>query len=407
MYRKRTLATLIQKVSRTFPAIVLTGPRQSGKTTLLRKEFGTTHTFVSLENPDVRARLLADPEGFFRIHTPPLILDEIQYVPQILPYIKSRIDEQRKPGQWILTGSQNFVLMHNVSESLAGRVAVLTLLPLGVEEYTGNIRFPHVKDFISSLKASSIGLNAKPAVTLSQWMMRGAYPEPRFNKKVDIDVWSTSYIQTYLERDVRHVINVNDLHQFQKFLHTIAARTGTMLNLSDISRDVGISVPTVQRWLSVLEASYQIYILHPYSTNIGKRFIRTPKVYMMDLALVNALVGFDSFSHIVHSPYYGQYMETVVVTEFVKYFYHRGKKPPLYYWRTRDGHEVDLLIDYNGRLIPIEIKGSTTIAPSHAATLKKWKALMDSKEKGVVVANIDHVMPMDKDSIAVPWHYLG
>jgi len=401
---RRTMEQTIRRATRTFPAVLVTGPRQSGKTTLLTMGWGRTHRFVPLENPDIRARAAADPVGFLRENHPPVILDEIQYVPELLPYIKTAIDEDRSPGMWLLTGSQSFSLMQGVSESLAGRIAVMTLLPLSVGEAAGTGgESPSLAALLSGVRAGT-AKTAAPGFDMEDWLLRGAYPEVRANPDVDRDLWCAGYVQTYLERDVRQVVNVGDLNAFHRFLRLLAARTGQVVNYSDLARDVGISAPTARKWISVLEASGQVYLLPPYCRNFGKRLIKSPKAYGLDPSLATFLMGLHSREPLLHGPFLGPLFETAVVSGWVKAFHNRGLPPALYYWRSRDGIEVDLLVDYNGRLHPIEIKATSTVLPQHAAALNKWSSLAGKiGEPGVIVADIPHAVAVSPDVRAVPW----
>ena len=392
--KPRVLEHTIQRAMRTFPAILITGPRQSGKTTLLTERFSKTHQFVSLENPDVRARLLDDPIGFLRAHPPPVILDEIQYAPEFLHYIKTAIDENRQPGQWLLSGSQNFALMQGVSQTLSGRIAILNLLPFTLGESIGAGKQDYSIDEIISHVFFSKDRSLIPvSYTLDDWILRGSYPEIRNNPQVDRQLWCASYIQTYLVRDVRQIINVGDLNTFDRFLRGCAARTGQILNLSEISRDVGVSVPTIKKWISILEASYQIYLLPPHFRNFGKRLIKSPKIYFLDPAIASFLMGLHASEPLLNGPMIGHLFETVVISEWVKAFYHRGEKPELFYWRSKAGLEIDLLIDRNHFLFPLETKASATLLPGHAKALNKWRNLAGKETvKGVIVANIDKPM---------------
>ncbi|MBM4137438.1 MAG: ATP-binding protein [Nitrospira sp.] len=365
--KPRALARVIIRAMKTFPAIVVTGPRQSGKTTLLKMLFSKTHRFVSLEDPDVRIRAKEDPFHFLEQYAPPVIIDEIQYVPELLSYIKTRIDRKRKPGQWLFTGSQNFTLMRGISQSLAGRAAVLSLLPFSFSERTGN--GAESRDIPALLKGLNAEQKCEDKVSLSEVLLRGSYPEIASKRSVARQLWCGSYISTYLERDVRNLTQIGDLSQFERFLKLCAIRTGQLLNLSDLSKEVGMSVPTIKRWISVLETGYQIYLLYPYYKNIGKRLVKCPKLYFNDTALASYLLGLHDRETLAGSPNYGNLFETMIVTDFLKRFLHSGQMPSMYYLRTRDGLEIDLILEIGQKLHLFEIKSAMTIFPRQAASL--------------------------------------
>ena len=399
----RVLGKTIRKAIKTFPAVVITGPRQSGKTTLLNMLFSKSHTFVSLENPDIRIRAKEDPLSFLSHYKPPLIIDEIQYVPELLPYIKTKIDENRKPGNWLLTGSQNFILMQNITQSLAGRAAILSLLPFSISERIGHAN--KTCDMGNWLKNIRSNLNLPDKnLSLSEFLLRGFYPEIAVNRKVDRKLWCSSYITTYLERDIRNLSAIGDLSQFERFLIACAVRTAQILNLSEISRDIGISVGTAKRWLSMLEAGNQVFLLYPYYRNLGKRLVKSPKLYFTDTALCCYLLGFHEFESLLNGPSFGSVFETMIICDFLKRFLHFGEKPSLYYLRSRDGLEVDLIIDLGGKLHLFEIKSAMTIRPSHAASLKKiLNDLGTEVQTAAIISRSQNSFPLSDKIMNYSW----
>lgn len=379
MIYPRTITRQLRETVKAFAAIVLTGPRQSGKTTLLNHEFASSHEYINLENPDTRERASSDPIGFLANIKTPVILDEIQYAPTLLPYIKEKIDLDRTPGRWLLTGSQNFALMKGVTESLAGRAAILTLLPLSVAERKGRgIDSLNIHDLLSQNQSPLTGKTGQ----LAEFILTGGYPEPLVNKSMSYSTWASSYLKTYLERDVRDLKNVGDLLQFQTFLRACAIRTGQILDLSDIAKDIGISFTTAKTWLSVLVASYQVVLLTPYYANLGKRLIKRPKLYFLDTGLASHLMGLHTTETISNSPQFGALIETLVVTDFFKRTYNHLDDPALYYLRTRDGLEIDLVVEDNQRLYLLEVKSSSNITPNHTTSLLRLNREMPEKIAG-------------------------
>ena len=345
-YIPRDIEGRLERLLASSPCVAVTGPRQAGKSTLLRHCL-PEYKYVTLDDPFFREQAHADPLLLLDSLGERAIIDEIQLAPGLLSYIKIRVDEERGgKGRYVLTGSQQFGLIRNLSESLAGRIALLELLPLSVAEKRRHLTLP-----------DSIDLFRHAALT-------GSYPELVVDAAVDLASWYASYLQTYLERDIRTLYNIGDLRDFQRFVRLLAARCGQQLNMSDFSRELGISVPTVKSWLSILEASRVVYLLPPYYSNLGKRITKSPKLYFLDIGLACNLAGVRDEAHLFNGPMAEHLFENFCVQETVKFFLGKGEQPPLYYIRTSNGLEVDLLIEQSaGALLPVEIKLTKTPTP--------------------------------------------
>lgn len=385
-YIPRDIETRLMRLLASSPCVAVTGPRQAGKSTLLRHCL-PEYQYVTLDDPFYREQAHADPLLFLDSMGDRAIIDEIQLAPSLLSYVKIRVDNRRSvKGQYVFTGSQQFGLIKNLSDSLAGRIALLELLPLSVAEKRRYLPLP-----------DAIGLFRHAA-------LNGCYPELVVDETVDLQSWYASYLQTYLERDIRTLYNIGDLRDFQRFVRLLAARCGQQLNMSDFSRDLGISVPTIKSWLSILEASRVIYLLPPYYANLGKRITKSPKVYFIDIGLACNLAGVRDEAHLFNGPMAGHLFENFCIQETVKFFLGKGVQPPLYFIRTGNGLEVDLLVEPSaGVLIPVEIKLSKTPTPQQARTLASFRASfaqLDPKP-GLLLSLADQTRQLTREVTAV------
>lgn len=381
---KRTALDTILRLAKGFPVIAITGPRQSGKTTLARSAF-PDKTYLSLEDPDTRLLAESDPRGLLSRYPDGLILDEVQRAPQLFSYLQSFVDDHLVPGKYVLTGSQQFGLLSGITQSLAGRVGLVQLLPFAMNELDSVGKVPEDMDHL---------------------MLWGMYP-PLYDREMDPADWFPAYVNTYIERDVRQLINVRDLSAFQRFIRMCAARTGQLLNLSSLASDCGITHNTAAAWISVLEASYIIFLLRPHFNNFNKRLVKTPKLYFLDTGLATWLLGIRELEQLAYHAQRGALFENLVVTEFLKGKFNRGQQADLYFWRDSKGLEVDLLVDDGINLKPVEIKSGQTIAPDFLTSLKKWCELSGNPDRpAVLVYGGDKEISNYNVSI-IPWRNLA
>ncbi len=335
---KREIAKTLRALAREYPVVTVTGPRQSGKTTLVKDTF-PGHAYVSLEDPDTREMAALDPREFLRKRGKGMILDEIQRMPELLSYLQGIVDQSDRAGRYILTGSHQFDLFSAVTQSLAGRTAILKLLPFSIHE-------------LDSINAD---------FSVDEYLLHGFYPRIH-DRGLDPVAAHRNYFETYLQRDLRQLIAVKDLRLFQKFVRLCAGRIGQIFNASGLSNDVGVSVPTVNAWISILEASFILFLLEPYYENSGKRLIKSPKLYFYDVGLAAYLLGIESIKHVERDPLRGNLFENMVIAELVKRRFNQGREHRLSYYRDSNGNEVDVLYRDGKDVIPIEIKASSTFS---------------------------------------------
>ncbi len=348
----RDAENTVKRLLRGFPAVTVTGPRQSGKTTLARAIFAGK-PYVSLEDPDNRIFATDDPRSFLERFPDGAVLDEIQRCPHLFSYLQSAIDTDGRMGLFILTGSQQFGLLENISQSLAGRTAFVELLPFSVNELT---------------RAQKLWPD------VDTMLFTGSYP-PIYDREIDPEDWFPAYVTSYVERDVRQMLKIHELDTFQRFVRLCAGRTGQLLNYSSLATECGITHNTVKAWLSVLEASYIIFFLRPHHANFNKRLVKTPKIYFHDPGLAAWLLGIKEARQIATHPLRGSLFETFIVSELVKSRLNRGERPGLFFWRDSNGNEVDVVAEKEGKLMPIEIKSGKTLTRESFKGLQKWLAL--------------------------------
>jgi hypothetical protein len=380
----RTAHNTLMRLAKGFPVLAITGPRQSGKTTLAKSAF-PDKPYLTLEDPDTRLFAENDPRGLLASYPEGLILDEAQRAPQIFSYLQGVVDKHLVSGKYILTGSQQFGLLSGITQSLAGRVGMVQLLPFAMDELLAAGILPDTAD---------------------QLMLYGMYP-PLYDRDLAPADWFPAYINTYIERDVRQLINVRDLSAFQRFVRMCAARCGQLLNLSSLATDCGISHNTAAAWLSVLEASYIIFLLRPHFSNFNKRLVKTPKLYFLDTGLAAWLLGIREQGQMAFHAQRGALFENLVITEFLKGRFNQGQQADLYFWRDSRGLEVDLLLDDGASLTPVEIKSGQTIAADSLTSLKKWCELSGTTESPALLVYGGNRELANGNIAIIPWRKLA
>jgi hypothetical protein len=403
---KRTLTSAILEASASFKVVLLTGPRQVGKTTLLQEIQKDSRSYISLDDLTMRLAAQQDPASFIDRLSLPVLIDEVQYAPNLFPYIKMAVDKAKQPGLFWLTGSQQFDMMKNVAESLAGRVAILNLQGISLAEEQNRADDPPFLPDLALLKSRQ--KTAKPLTLPDAYfkIWRGSYPDVVTHNGQNWERFYDSYVTTYIQRDVREYLNIHDTAVFHKFMQIAAARTGQLINYADMARDVGVSEVTVKSWLQVLHASGIVYLLQPWFNNRAKRLVKTPKLYFMDTGLCTFLTGWLTPDVLERGAMSGALLETWVVSEIIKSYLHHGRTPRVYFYRDKEKREIDLLIEENGKLYPIEVKKTASI---QNAGFRGFDMLKDSAAEtahGGVVCFASALLPLSKEIDAIPAGYL-
>lgn len=380
----RTLTPYLRDAAKQFSVVAVMGPRQSGKTTLVKSSF-PDYAYVSLEELDFRRAAQEDPRGFLaNYHSAAgVIIDEIQEVPELFSYMQGIVDKEFRPGFFIIAGSQHFLLYEKITQTLAGRIALLTLLPFSGEELSHAKLLPPLNDFL----------------------IKGGYPRV-YTQPVNVQSWCNNYLGTYVEKDVRNVLRITDLLTFQRFLKLCAARIGNLLNYADLARDADISPNTAKAWISILEASYIIKLLPPYHNNFNKRVIKSPKLYFYDSSLACSLLGIKTGEELAFNPFKGALFENCIISELFKYSYHHNVMPQLYFWRDTQGHEIDCIIEPTfGKTIPLEIKSGMTVNDDFFKGLLSWQDISQSNAAAYIVYGGDNDL-VRKHGTVMSWKHI-
>ncbi len=396
---RRNLETSIRIYSSQYPVVAIVGPRQSGKTTLARYMF-PDHKYLSLENLDIRHMAQDDPRGFLDDYGKNLILDEIQRVPSLFSYLQERVDLDESPAGYILTGSRQFILMEKITQSLAGRIITFQLYPFSFNELYGA---KPDKNIDSIFKIKQRDIKGVEKIDIYRMIFTGMYPRIH-DKKLDARKWIENYILTYIERDIRSLVNVDNLKLFEDFLKICASMSGQLINYTSISNSIGVSQPTVKKWMSLLETSGIIFVLPPHYKNFKKRIVKTPKLYFTDTGILSFLLSIRKPDELISHPLWGNIFETFIISELYKRVYHTGEKPSFYFWRDKTGNEIDLIVDIGSKLLPIEIKASKTYSPELKSNIFSWLNLKNNtSEKGLVIYRGEEVIGKKSPVSVIPW----
>lgn len=378
---QRNAESKLLHLSRQFKAVALVGPRQSGKTTLAKHVFGDK-PYVSLENPDIRRFALEDPRSFLGQFPEGAILDEAQRAPDLFSYLQQILDEDDATGKFIITGSNNFLLQESISQSLAGRIAYLFLLPFAISELPG-----------------------RDIINLQKLIFKGLYP-PVYDQPVDPDKWYSDYIRTYIERDVRQLKNITDLNVFERFLRLCAGRIGQLLNMSNLAIETGVDSKTIASWIGILESGFILYRLQPHHNNFNKRIVKMPKLYFYDTGLACALLGIHNPQQLSYHHMTGSLFENLIISELLKSRYNKAKNINLFFWRDNVGHELDIMIENSNGLFPVEIKYGKTITPEFFKGLLFWHKISNT-QNGSIVYGGDVAQKRSNGVEIIPWNKSG
>ena len=401
-YIARNLEKVVLEVTKEYPVVLVTGPRQVGKTTMLQKLMeGTDRNYVSLDDLNERNLAKTDPEMFLQLHKPPILIDEVQYAPELFVYIKIHVDKYHNAGDFWLTGSQVFKLMSGIQESLAGRVAVLSLTSLSQAEICGGEMQPFTLD-IEKLSARRKERTAADTGVIFDWIFRGSMPAIVSEKNSNSRIFYSSYLTTYIERDVREVSDAIDSLTFLHFITAVAARCGQILNIAEIARDADINQKQAKNWLGVLETLGLIFYLHPYSNNMLKRLVKTPKLYFYDTGLVCYLTKWSSAETLQSGAMNVAILENYVVAEIRKTYLNCGKDPYMYYYRDKDAREIDIILEHDGVLNPIEIKKSANPGSELIKVFKLLDKSSAKRSKGAVVCMKPELSAIDRENYIIP-----